>query len=353
MDEVKNPVVRTGGQNLPWFKADELILHSEQMVYRWFCKTDDTSTTMYEQAGMTLGLLDRPAAAEKLAQALEQGGLPLFQVTHSHRSNPIPFLLKDYQVIADAEESRRFEPDQILFTTPSQVYYSDWFHAFLRQVPSRRVVCFTPEGSRPEFLREQSGDRVLFGGTTFMAWQGDLGGGGGWPEGINFYRSPLGILLAGSPEACREVARLLEQAGYRVMIGKPGSHSQASMTAAMTAFTAGLELAGWSLKAYRNSPWLRGAAAACHEAILGQVHPSGVLTRIALSGPLLSACFFLVTLVLPLLFPFDVENYLKFHYTKTRDQTFVLLNVFIKDSLAVGVPAADLQGLLAGLMEPR
>nr|HMN62119.1 hypothetical protein [Anaerolinea sp.] len=157
----------------------------------------------------------------------------------------------------------------------------------------------------------------------------------------------------GSEEACREVARLLEPAGFRAMIGKPGSSSQASMTAAMTAFTAGLELAGWSLKAYRNSPWLRRAAGACREAILGQTHGAGAFTRIGLSGPVLSACFFLVALALPLLFPFDVEKYLKFHYTKTREQTLVLLNVFMKDAMAERDAAANIRSLLKGLMDGR
>jgi len=167
-----------------------------------------------QKAGVRLGFLDKPVTAEKLVQAREKGGLLIYQVTRQRKSDPIPYRIKDYQVIINAEESRQFEPDQIWFTTPSQVYYSDWFHEFLQQVPSKRVVCFTPEGSRPEFLTDQFGDRVVYGGTTFMAWQGDLDGGGGKPDGINFWRSPLGISLAGSQDACMEVARFLKPPGY-------------------------------------------------------------------------------------------------------------------------------------------
>lgn len=302
-----------------------------------------------QKAGVTLGLLDKPATANKLNRAREQGGLLLFQVSHKHRKHPIQYRLKDYQVIADAVGSRHFEPDQIWFTTPSQVYYSDWFHDFLRQVPSKRVVCFAPEGSRPEFYAGGMGDRVIFGGTTFMAWQGDLGGGGGRSEGVNFWRSPLGIQLAGTQDGCREVAQLLKQAGFRVMVGKPGSHLQASTTAALTAFVAGLELSGWSLRAYRRSPWLTCASGACREAVRGQLLGAGVFTRALLSGPALSACFFLAASFLPLLFPFDLEKYLKFHYTKTREQTIILLNVFMKDSIDCGVAVTNIQRLLKGL----
>ncbi len=302
-----------------------------------------------QQAGVTLGLLDKPAAATQLNLARDQGGLPLFQVSHQHRKDPIPYRLKDYQVITDFIASRNFGPDQIWFTTPSQVFYSDWFHEFLRQVPSKRVVCFSPEGDRPEFLTAELNGRIVFGGTTFMAWQGDLGGGGGRPGGVNFWRPPLSIPLTGSQDACHDVALLLKRAGFRVMVGKPGAHSQASVTAAMTAFVAGLELSGWSLRAYRNSPWLRQAAGACREAVMGQLPQAGAFTRALLSVPLLSASFFLAAFLLPLLFPFDLEKYLKFHYTKTREQTILLLNVFMQDGKNRGILTANIQNLLTGL----
>ena len=81
-----------------------------------------------------------------------------------------------------------------------------------------------------------------------MAWQGDLEGGGGRPEGVNFWLSPLGIPLAGTEKACREVEQLLKKAGFRVYGAKNRIlRMQASVTAVMTAFVAGLELSGWSL----------------------------------------------------------------------------------------------------------
>lgn len=47
LDDVKNPVKRTGVQGLRWFKTDELILHPERTIYQWFCETDDEKTTIY------------------------------------------------------------------------------------------------------------------------------------------------------------------------------------------------------------------------------------------------------------------------------------------------------------------
>ena len=302
-----------------------------------------------QKAGVELGLYDRPAIVDKLKQALEQGGMPLFQISHSHRRDPIAYRLKNYQVVTNVAESQRFKPDQIWFTTPSPVYYSDWFREFLQKVPSERVVCCVPEGGRPEFFPEGSGDRLVFAGTTFMAWQGDLEGGGGRPESVNFWLSPLGIPLTGAEKACREVERLLKKARFRVTVEKQDSHMQASVTAVMTAFVAGLELSGWSLRAFRKSPWLKRSASASREAVLSQLPGTGAFKRALLGLPVFSTGFFLATFILPILFPFDLEKYLKFHYLKTRDQTLTLLDIFARDGKRQKSTVENIQVLLQGL----
>ena len=252
-----------------------------------------------QNAGVELGFYELPANAEKLKQALDQGGLPLYQTTFFHRREPLVHHLKNFRVLTDIAESQSFHPDQIWFTVPSPVYYSSWFKEFLQQVPSERVVCFVPEGGRPEFFPDGVEDRVVFGGTTFMAWQGGPQAGGGHPGGINYYRSPLGIPLTGKAETCHSVAQLLKKAGFKVSIEQPGSDMQASVTAVMTAFVAGLELAGWSLKAYRKSPWLKQAAAACREAVISQSSRTTAIQKLTLSQPFLTIAFSLTTLLLP------------------------------------------------------
>ena len=302
-----------------------------------------------QKAGVELGLYDRPAVAAKLKQALEQGGLPLFQITRSHRRDPIAHRLADYRVIADAAEARRFAPDQIWFTVPSPVYYTEWFREFPQAVPSQRVVCFIPEGGRPEFIPEGGGERFVFGGTAFMAWQGGPEGGGGRAGGINFWRPPLGIPLAGSKNACREVGQILKKAGFGYTAGKADSRDQAATTAAMTAFTAGLELSGWSLREFRKSSWLTRSAGACREAVLGQLPGTGAFQRALLGESVLTAAFRLVAIFLPLLVPFELEKYLKFHYTKTREQSIGLLELFIKDGERRNMPVEKIREVLQGL----
>ncbi len=306
-----------------------------------------------QKAGAELGLYDRPAALEKIRLAQSRGGLPLFQLDRTHQKNPVEQRLKDLRVLTDTAGCRDFQPEQIWFATPSQAYYTEWFRDFLREVPSRRVVCFIPEGPRPEFIPPGEEERMVFGGTTFMAWQGDLGGGGGRAEGVNFYRSPLSLPLVGEKAVCGEVAQLLERGGFRVSIGKPGSHQQAAVTAVMTTFVAGLELSGWSLREYRRNAWRGRAAGACREAVLSQLPGAGALTRALLGRRLLSAAFWLAAALLPGLVPFNLEKYLGFHYRKTREQTLVLLDLFARDGEKRGLPVEGIRRVREAMTTPN
>jgi 2-dehydropantoate 2-reductase len=234
------------------------------------------------------------------------------------------------------------------------VYYSEWFREFLRQVSSERVVCFAPEGGRPEFIPESGReDRLVFGGITFIGWQGDLEGGGGRPGGVNFWLPPLlEIPLMGAEEPCREVAGILKKAGFRPAVKKGDfQEMQASVTALQLTLVAGLELSGWSFRAFRRGPWLKRAARGSREAVMSQLSATGTFTKTLLGILLSSPGLFLTTLFLPLLFPFDLEKYLRFHYLKTRDQTLALLDLFARDGQRRGLPVTNLQLLLGGLID--
>jgi 2-dehydropantoate 2-reductase len=111
-----------------------------------------------------------------------------------------------------------------------------------------------------------------------------------------------------------------------------------------------LELSGWSFEAFRKSPWLKRAANGSREAVLSQLSGADIFTR-TLLGILLSLTgFYLATFFLPLLPPFDLEKYLRFHYLKTRQQTLTLLDVFAGDGKRRGLPVENIEILLQGLL---
>lgn len=306
-----------------------------------------------QNAGVELGFYARPESAVRLKDALEKGGLPLYQVSHSHRKDPIQHRLVGYQVLTDVESARSFAPDQIWFATPSTVLYSDWFRDFIAQVPAERVVCFAPEGGRTAFApQDESTDRLVLGGVSFIAWQGDLGGGGGGADGVNYWLPPLiEQPIMGSEEASREIAGLLKRGGLRPAVRKPDfGKSQAAVSALLSTFVAGVELSGWSLRSFRRGPWLKQAAYGTQEAVLSQLPDPGMLARGLLRLLASPIGFSLASRLLPYLFPFDFERYLEFHFTKVRDQTLHLLDLYASDGMKRGMLVGHIQTLQQGLM---
>jgi len=304
-----------------------------------------------QKAGVELGFYAQPESAERLRSALDQEGLPVFQISHSNKGGPVTHQLKDYQVITDTAGSQAFEPDQIWITTPSTVLYTPWYREFLKEVPSKRVVCFPPEGAQPEFYPD-GGDnnRMVFGLIMLLAWQGDLYGGGGLPGTVNFWLPPLTkIPLVGEENACKEVADLLRNGGLRsevksILKDKPNS----SPDGLMSSFVSGLDLAGWSFRAYRRSPWMKIAAISAREAAAIYRKTNFSLSRIVSNVIASPTSFYLATIFLPLFFPFNMEKYLKFHFTKIREQTLSSMERDIKVGVGRGKRVGNLEVLLKG-----
>jgi len=305
-------------------------------------------------AGVELCFYARPDSAKQLKEALEHGGLPLYQISHSNKRGPVTHHLKDYHVVTDTEGSQNFKPDQIWFTTPATVLYTPWYHEFLKEVPSKRVVCFPPSGGKPEFYPESGeDDRMVFGLITLMSWQGDLEGGGGMQNAVNYWLPPLiKIPLVGEENACNEVANLLRKGGLGSAVkSSETKKSQSSPDGLMSSFVSGLELAGWNFRVYRNSPWLKIAASCARETAALQRPSIGLLSRMLFNMIASPVGFYLATVLLPLLFPFDLEKYLKFHFTKIQEQTLSSLERDIKVGEERGVPVGNIQVLLQGLRD--
>lgn len=305
-------------------------------------------------AGVEIAYYARSATAAKLNESLEEEGLPLFRISRKRGRSAETQHLTGCRVFTDTSESRDFAPDQIWFTTPSTVFYTEWFGEFLKEVPAGRVVCFAPEGAHPDILSiVGDSSRFVFGGITFMAWQGDLNGGGGRSGCVNYWLPPGAALpLMGTTEACRDVKNLLVSAGLSATVQSPGyRRMQASVTSFLSTFVAGFELSGWTFGAFRRGPWLAVSARACREAIRGQFGWAGPWSRILLAMTLSTAGYYLATFFLPVLLPFDAEKYLGFHYRKTGTQSRHLLDLFLRDTVDKGLPADNIKRLIEGLRE--
>ncbi len=115
-------------------------------------------------------------------------------------------------------------------------------------------------------------------------------------------------------------------------------------SATLMPLMAALEGADWKLKGLRKRAWAKLAADAAAEARevtaaqLGSKPP-------AMMGFLGAPVIQLATVLAPGMLPFEVEIYLRYHFTKVRDQTRILLDRYIDEGIDRGVSITNLSVL--------
>ena len=105
-----------------------------------------------------------------------------------------------------------------------------------------------------------------------------------------------------------------------------------------------LEGAGWKVSGLRRGPWARLATHAAREARNVVAKMSNTLPPgpIDLLGPLgLKGASF----VAPALAPFDLDVYLRYHFSKVHDQTRLLIDHYVSEGERLGLPTTDLREL--------
>jgi 2-dehydropantoate 2-reductase len=153
--------------------------------------------------------------------------------------------------------------------------------------------------------------------------------------------------LTFSGARARDVVELLNRGGLpaRVHPDVPSAHAFAGPLLEMLIVS--LEIAGWKLASVR----LRDAVAGFGEALAVVARHRG--TKAPLMMRLLRP--WMLRLALPFVkwAPFDVEGYLKRHFTKVGDQTVAGLDTLIGHAHGYQLPSVALEGLRRGLLQAR
>ncbi|HJL33611.1 MAG TPA: hypothetical protein RMI62_31265, partial [Polyangiaceae bacterium LLY-WYZ-15_(1-7)] len=118
------------------------------------------------------------------------------------------------------------------------------------------------------------------------------------------------------------------------------AYGSATLMPTMTA----LEGAGWKLAGMRKGPWAKRAARASAEArevTEAQVGEAPPWALSLITGPTMK----LATWVAPVAAPFELEVYLRYHFTKVREQTKRLMAQYIADAERLDLPHEALSEL--------
>ena len=166
------------------------------------------------------------------------------------------------------------------------------------------------------------------------------------PEPGVAYWTPTPSPFEGADDAA--IVALLRAGGCPAKIA-PGTRAMMSFgSATLMPTMVALEGAGWKVSGLRRGPWARLATEAAREA--RQV----VATRLAakppgaidLLGPLgLKGLSF----VAPVAAPFDLDVYLRYHFSKVHDQTRLLIAHYVSEGESLGLPTTELRQLRASV----
>jgi 2-dehydropantoate 2-reductase len=234
--------------------------------------------------------------------------------------------------------------DQCWLCLPSTALDSDWLHQELDKLdPGVELINWTPDLEDRARLEERLQRPVSMGLIGFVSYQSPLPGETRPGEGIAYWLPPRAATLENT-RAGERAANLLKNGGLWARRSRNLPWLAARLSAVMITLVAALEREQWSLEHLRRSPHLDTATRAAREAMAvgaayldTRVHWSGQLPRTGLYRGLLKT--------VPPLAPFNLENYLGYHFAKVADQTRLMLDTWIAEGHKRNVEVTYLEEL--------
>jgi len=275
---------------------------------------------------------------------------------HQHRPfrPPRSFYFDDYRVLSELDEVANHTWDQVWLCVASPALRGDWLAEFCARIGQATLVSLQPGLQDLERIAQvYDPAKIIAGSITFIAYQTPLPGEN-LREGIAFLLAPLAPSpfspLLMSPQAfepsdtdlrCAQVVEALERGGFSAKIDHNTPQLLAFAGALLNPVVAGLEVAGWSLKRFRKSPTLEIATSAAKEAQRVAARYHGTPIPAALSLARRPEILGTVLRLAPRVIPFDLEVYLKYHFSKVGAQTRQIVDDYIRLSESLPIVEED------------
>jgi 2-dehydropantoate 2-reductase len=283
---------------------------------------------------------------EKYAEAC-RAGLTLYPLNRPKaiRWQPVPFA--GFGVLTRTEEVATHTWDQVWLCVSSPALQGPWFDELLEAIGNATLVFLQPGLRDRDAMQERwPEERLVQGLITLISYQAPLPGEHVPQPGVAYLFPPLSATpFTGPPERTQAVVDALRAGGCRAKVSPQVRYRAAIGSAVLMPHVVALETAGWSLQALRKSPLLTLASRASREAMIIAAAYNGFPPPAAryMVQPLLTQ---LVLGLAPRLLPFDLEVYLRYHFTKVGAQTRAAMAVYIELSTGLGLPSTHLERLL-------
>lgn len=300
------------------------------------------------RAGAEVHFFVKPHHEEGLAAGMPIRELSLFA------SGPLTDL-RGHPRITDWQLAARQDWQSIWLAVDSTALTGAWVSQLGTACGKATVVRFQTGTTGIDALAEHVPRAQLVSAMIpFVAWWAPLTPDQQEADGphMRVWHPPLmATPLSGAVDRAHDIASLLRAGGLRARLVPNASVQGAMGSAILLPTIAGLEVAGWRLRALRSRPGLDRMVAAVREAqqITGAVFETPVVGS-ALIRP---AVFQLATHLAPPLAPLDLETYLRVHFTKVGAQTRAALTGLVEAAHDRNLPCSALEELLHALQESR
>ncbi len=229
-----------------------------------------------------------------------------------------------------------------------------WLEPFLAKLgPDTTLVMLTPGAEDRAYLAARfPAERIVTGLISLVAWQTPLPGEAPHPDGIAIWFPPLTKLpFRGEPARAKAVVAAMNgRERVAKYLGPIIPNGSALAGGILTTHVAALEGVGWTFAGLRQSSLRKVAAEAAREAI-------GVLAAHQGDKPPFWRTFVRAWLVMPALrfaawrMPYDFEVYLRYHFTKVRDQTAFSMRELVRLGRQHGLPVANIQAIIDAVFQ--
>jgi 2-dehydropantoate 2-reductase len=225
--------------------------------------------------------------------------------------------------------------DQVWLCISADALRGPWLQGFLGAVGDAVVISMVPGAGERTLLADLvPAERLGAGLIALISYHAPLPGEAREPC-IAYWHAPMArtLLFAAGAAAA---AQALAAGGCPA---KVAAHDDAMAfgSAILMPLIHALERAGWAFGAFRRGPWASSGARAARQAgaiIAADLGRAPPWYFVLCDAPLLQVAL----PVVPWLMPFDLETYLRVHFTKVRAQTLLMLEYFVARGRALGLP---------------
>ena len=265
-------------------------------------------------------------------------GFTMYPLRSRRKREPVRF--EPESVLTTLGELQARSWDQVWLCVPTPALEGEWLRPFLDATGEATIVTLQPGLSVRERLAELvPRERIVSGAIGMVSYQAPLPGEEVPAPGVA-YLFPVGTSSRFSGERARvePIVDALRRGGCPARIDADAQRFLSFSSAILVPHIVALEAEGWSLAALRRGALLPIAARASREVMrivgaeLGAPPP---WYRTLVRGFTMRCGFALA----PHAVPFDLEAYLRYHFTKVRDQTRMMIAGYLDAAARHDLPA--------------